>query len=226
MAQQSKLWYLENFNLFDGLSKEMMMEVGERTTMLNAKKGQFIYFPEDPSKSIFFLKRGRIKIGQTSEGGRETLKVILHPGEVFGELALTGEEKRGDFAQALENDVLICAMGIEDLEEMMGRNPSLGIKITKLIGFRLKKIERKLNDLIFKDARTRIIDFIREMGEEHGRPAGDEVLIKHSLTHQDIANLTASSRQTVTTLLNELREKNIINFERKRILVRDMSKLQ
>ena len=226
MSQNSKLWYLENFNLFKGLSKEEMMEVGKKTTMMNANKGQYIYFPEDPSKSVFFLKEGRIKIGHGSSDGKETIKVILHPGEIFGEMSIVGEEKRGDFAQAMDDGVLICAMNREDMEEIMSTHPKMSFKFTKLIGFRLKRIERKLNDLIFKDARTRIIDFIREMGEKHGKKVGDETLIRHSLTHQEIANMTASSRQTVTTLLNELREKNIINFERKRILVRDMNKLE
>ena len=201
------------------------MEVSQKTVMMKAKKDQFIYFPEDPSRTIFFLKEGRIKIGSTSDAGKQTLKIILQPGEIFGELSIVGEESRMDFAQALDDNILICAMSKEDMEDLMGKNPQLSLRLTKLMGFRLKRIERKLNDLIFKDARERIIDFIREMGEEQGKKVGDETLIKHNLTHQEIANLTASSRQTVTTLMNELRDKNIINFERKRILVRDMSKL-
>lgn len=226
MSERSKLWYLENFNILEGLTAEEMMEVEGKTIMTNAKKGQFIYFPEDPSKTIFFLKEGRVKIGNSSEDGRENIKAILQPGEMFGELALAGEGKREDFAQALDSNVVICAMSVKDMEEVMEKNSGMGLKVTKLIGFRLKKMERKLRALIFKDARTRIIDFIREMAEERGTPAGDEILIKHHLTHQDIANLTASSRQTVTTVLNELRSANIINFERKRILVRDLKKLK
>ncbi|MEM0996568.1 MAG: Crp/Fnr family transcriptional regulator [Bacteroidota bacterium] len=226
MADRSKLWYLENFNLLEGLSKDEMMHIHDTTVMMNAKKGQYIYFPEDPSRSLFFLKEGRIKIGNTSEDGRENILTILQPGEVFGELALTGEGQREDYAQAMDEGVVICAMGIDDMETLMERSTKMGLRLTKLIGFRMRKIERKLKALIFKDARTRIIDFIREMAEEIGRPAGDEVLIRHSLTHQEIANLTASSRQTVTTVLNELRADNIINFERKRIIVRDVRKLK
>ncbi len=226
MSDRSKLWYLENFNMLSGLTAAEMVEVEDKTIMMNAKKGQFIYFPEDPSKSVFFLKEGRVKIGNTSEEGRENIKAILQPGEVFGELSLAGEEKRDDFAQALDNNVVICAMSLEDMEALMERNPNMAMRVTKLIGTRLRKMERRLRSLIFKDARTRIIDFIREMAEENGIPVGDEVLVRHSLTHQDIANLTASSRQTVTTVFNELKGKNIINFERKRIMVRDVDKLR
>ena len=226
MSERSKLWYLENFNILEGLSATEMMDVEAKTVMTSAKKGQFIYFPEDPSKTIFFLKEGRVKIGNTSEDGRENIKAILQPGEIFGELSLAGEGNREDFAQALDSQVVICAMSVKDMEELMESNSAMGLKVTKLIGYRLKKLERKLRSLIFKDARTRIVEFIHEMAEERGTKVGDETLIMHHLTHQDIANLTASSRQTVTTVLNELRSANVINFERKRILVRDLQKLK
>ena len=87
-------------------------------------------------------------------------------------------------------------------------------------------VERKMESLIFKDARTRIIDLIVQMAEKHGSKVGDEVLLVHDLTHQDIANLTATSRQTVTVTLNDLRDKNLIYMERKKILIRDIEKLK
>jgi len=79
---------------------------------------------------------------------------------------------------------------------------------------------------VFKDARTRVVEFIKEMGEERGKKVGFETLIKNYLTHQDIANLTGTSRQTVTTIMNKLRDQNLINFDRRRILIRDMDKLK
>ncbi|MEQ8530984.1 MAG: Crp/Fnr family transcriptional regulator, partial [Imperialibacter sp.] len=94
------------------------------------------------------------------------------------------------------------------------------------MGLRLKRVERKLESLVFKDARSRVIDFIREMAEERGQKVGYEMLIKTKFTHKDIASLTGTSRQTVTTILNELKSQNVINFDRRRILVRDMDKLK
>jgi CRP/FNR family cyclic AMP-dependent transcriptional regulator len=80
--------------------------------------------------------------------------------------------------------------------------------------------------LIFKDARSRIVSFLHEVVAERGRRVGYEMLLKHSLTHQDIANITCTSRQTVTLVLNELRKENLIYFNRGRILVRDMETLR
>ena len=226
MSDQSKLWYLENFNLFNELSMKEKMSLAENTTMKHATKHQFIYFPEQPSTSIFFLKEGKIKLGTYSDDGREIIKAILQPGEIFGELGLVGEENRNDFAQAMDDQVMICAMDLKDMEDLMARNTKLSLRVTKLIGWRLRKVERRLESLIFKDARSRIVDFLKETAEEKGTKVGYETLIQNYLTHKDIANLTATSRQTVTTVLNELRDKNLIYFDRKRILIRDLNKLE
>jgi CRP-like cAMP-binding protein len=222
----TKLWWLEKIHLFEGLSEEEMEKINDRSTMKTKSKGTHIYFPNEPSQVIFFLKNGRVKIGTYSHDGKEIIKAIMHPGDMFGEMGLVGQETRKDFAIAMDDDVRVCTMNADEILEMMRSNAELSLKITATIGNRLAKVERKFESLIFKDARTRIVDLVKEMATDRGRVlAGGEVLLEHSLTHQDIASLTATSRQTVTTVLNELKEKQLINFDRKTILVHEMDKL-
>lgn len=223
--EKSKIWYLENFNLFKGLTMEQLQYFGMKSSMRKFKKGEFIYFPNELSDKVFILKDGEIKIGMYTDDGREILKTVLRSGEIFGEMSLTGEIKRGDFAQANDNEVVICVFDVDVVEEMIRQNPNLSLKITKIIGFRLKTVENKLASLVFKDARSRIVDFLKEQADKYGKPVGYETLIMNNLTHKDIASLTATSRQTVTTVLNDLRSKNLIYFDRRRILIRDMDKL-
>lgn len=226
MEAKSKLWYLENFSLFDCLSSKEMKMLAQMTTMRKKEKNDFIYFPEDPSHSIFLLKEGRVKIGTYSPDGKEIIKTILKAGEIFGEMGIMGDGKRNDFAQAIDGDVMLCAMGVKEMEDMMRMNPNLSLRITKLIGLRFRKIERKFESLVFKDTRARLVDFIKDMAEENGQKIGDEILIKFKLTHQDIGNLTAIARQTVTTLLNDLEKENQIYLERNAILIRDIKNLK
>ncbi|QNL21667.1 Crp/Fnr family transcriptional regulator [Hyphobacterium sp. CCMP332] len=225
MQDQSSLWFLENVNLFNVFCPKKSGE-SEAYKPKSYKKNEFIYFPNDASDTIYFIHQGKVKIGSYSEDGKEILKAVLTPGELFGEMALIGEEKRNDFAQAIENETQLCPLSLAEMESILLDNKELSIKLTKIIGLRLRKIERRLESLVFKDARTRIVDFIKEMGEERGQKVGFETLIRNPLTHQDMANLTGTSRQTVTTVLNELKEKNVINFDRRRILVRDMALLK
>ena len=224
-AQHSKLWHLEQINLFKNLSDDELAQLDKLTLMRTADKNQFIYFPKEPSKIMFFLKKGRIKIGSYSEDGKEIIKAILYPGEVFGEMGIVGETNRKDFAVAMDADTRMCTINIDEFKEILNDNPELGLEVTKTIGEKLRNIERRLESLIFKDARERIIDFMKEMAEKYGKKIGFETLVKHDLTHQDIANLTATSRQTVTTVLNDLKDKDLIYMERKRFLIRDMNEL-
>lgn len=85
---------------------------------------------------------------------------------------------------------------------------------------------RRMENLVLHDARTRLLRLILDMAEKQGRTlAGGSIVVEHGLTHFDMGGLTAISRQTVTTILNELREEGIINFDRKTVLIHDPSQM-
>ncbi|MGK7389007.1 MAG: Crp/Fnr family transcriptional regulator [Candidatus Cyclobacteriaceae bacterium M2_1C_046] len=224
--ENSKLWYFEDVDLYEMLCPHKIKDMAEKHTFSFYERNEFIYFPEEPANHIFMIAEGRVKIGSYMEDGREMVKAILSTGEIFGELALTGEEIRSDFAQAMDSNTKVCPLTVEDMRELMSANKEFGFKIYKLIGIRLKKLERKLESLVFKDARTRIVEFLKDAATWKGKKVGFETMIPTKLTHKDIASLTGTSRQTVTTILNELREKNLINFDRRKILIRDLEKLE
>lgn len=225
MSNAAALWYFESVNLYNTLCPHKVKAMAGKHTFLTFKKDQFIYFLEDTATHIYMIVSGRVKIGRYLDEGKEITTAILTTGEIFGELALAGEDKRRDFAQAME-ECVICPLSIDEMKELMYENRELSFKMLKFVGLRLMKLERKLELLVFKDARTRIVEFIKDAAAWKGKKVGFETLIQTKLTHQDIASLTGTSRQTVTTILNELKEKNLINFDRKRILVRDLETLK
>ena len=225
MNEQSNLWFFEESDLFDLLCPRKSPEMEEAHVPNVYQKDDFIYFPDDSSSWIYMISNGRVKVGIYTDDKKEIVKAILTRGEIFGELALAGEEKRRDFAQAMDNDTRICRMNIGDLKELMKDNQELSFKILRIVGWKLRKMERKIESLVFKDARSRIVEFLHDMAVEKGQKVGFELMIKNHLTHKDIASLTGTSRQTVTTVMNELREQNLINFDRRRILIRDIEKL-
>ncbi len=225
MNNTSALWYFESVNLYKILCPHKVKTMAENHTYNHYQKDEFIYFPEEQATHIYMIVSGRVRIGHYQDDGKETVTAILSIGEIFGELALAGEDKRKDFAQAMESTT-ICPLSITELEELMKDNKELSFKILKLIGLRLMKLERKLELLVFKDARTRIIEFLKDAAAWKGKKVGFETMIPTRLTHKDIASLTGTSRQTVTTILNELKEKNLINFDRKKILIRDLESLK
>lgn len=225
MNNEAKMSFLAQFPLFSALSPEERIELGNLMDYKVKPKYSFIYLPEDPSDVIYFLAKGTIKIGTHSSDGKEVIKSLIHPLAMFGELGLIGEENRQDFAQALKEDVHLYSLKVSDFKKMMRNNFELCSSIMNLFGSRLMRAENKLESLIFKDARTRIIEFIKDSVASRGRRVGYEMLLKHSLTHQDIANITCTSRQTVTLVLNDLKKSDLIYFNRGKILVRDIAKL-
>jgi CRP-like cAMP-binding protein len=222
MENQS-LWFLENIDV-TGIfcpNKNAAHDHIKRVF----KKGDYVYLPNEHADKVYFLTTGKIKIGTYSKDGKEITKAILEAGEVFGELSLLGESKRRNFAIAMENTET-CLVTVTEMNELMREHSGLETFMMKIIGSRLLKMEKRLESLVFKDSRTRVIDFLKEFATDKGRKVGFEVEVRGFLTHQEIANLTATSRQTVTTVLNELKKKNIISFNRRRLLVRSMEQLQ
>lgn len=225
MTNTSALWYLESVNLYNILCPHKVKKMGDKHEFIRYKKDQFIYMPDETASHIYLIVDGRVKIGHYLEDGKEVVSSILTVGEIFGELALAGEDVRRDFSQAM-SETVICPLTINELRDLMYDNKELSFKILKLIGLRLMKLERKLELLVFKDARTRIIEFLKDTAAWKGKKVGFETMIPTKLTHKDIAALTGTSRQTVTTVLNELKEQNLINFDRKKILIRDLAQLR
>ena len=225
MNDQS-LWYLENIDV-SGIfcPKKVSNGMLDQHVQKDYEKGSYIYLPDEHADKIYFLTEGRVKIGTYSAQGKEITKAILGAGEVFGELSIIGESARHDFAYAMER-THVCIMSVEDIKGMMREYNALSLFLMKVMGSRMLEMEQRLQSLVFKDSRTRIIEFLHDLAEKKGQRVGYEMLVRKFLTHQEIANLTATSRQTVTTVLNELRNENILTFNRKRMLVRDMEQLK
>ncbi len=225
--ENNSFWYLQNINLQSLLCPNKLgnsMDSGSHETKAY-KKGEFIYLPQEEANKVFFINEGRIKISAISEEGKEVTKAILSAGELFGELGLIGESKRKDSAIAMEK-TMVCSITVEDMKMLMKDHSSLSMFMMKLMGSRVLQMEQRLESLVFKDSKTRIIEFLHELGAKKGDKVGFEVVVRKFITHQEIANLTATSRQTVTTVLNELRNNELITFDRRRLLIRDMEKLR
>ncbi len=223
--ESGNLWYLQSVDVTGVFCRDKMMANPNLHTERVYKKGESIYISEDQSDKIYFILRGRVKIVTRGDGDKEIIKVILGKGEVFGEMALVSDKKRSETALAME-ETEVCIVHKRDISIFFKERSGLQQFFLKLMGSRMLAIENRLESLVFKDSRTRIIDFLLELAEKKGERVGYEVVVRKFLTHQEIANLTATSRQTVTTILNELRSMKLIKFDRRRLLIRDKDGLK
>lgn len=227
MVEESKFWYLRHFNFFDGMDEQTMLMADEMSSMSTVDDRQPIYFPAEPTNSVFLLKKGRVKLLRVDPEGEEVLLDILGPGEIFGELLFDDdeEERSGEMAIAMD-DCLICTFRKEDFFQLLRDNPELSFRITRRIGLRMRKFEQRISDLVFKDVRKRIASFLVQHAEDFGKIKGGVITIRMRLSHQDLGLLTGAARQTVTTTLNELRADGLIDFSRKGMTIYDYEALK
>jgi CRP/FNR family transcriptional regulator len=225
MYEDLKYWYLRDHKLFRTLSFGQIRQLCIITGFKKAQKGEIIYFSSSDLPRIFLLKKGNIKIVAVDEDGNETIKDIIQKGDLFGELTLEADSQVNEYAKVLSDDVAICSFLMSDFEDLLLRNPSLALSYTKFVGLKMKRIKNSYANLISKDAKTRLFQFLKDWADQEGERVGNKVVIENYLTQNDIAQIICTSRQTATHLLNEMETNGTIIYSRKEIIITDISKL-
>ena len=225
MSQETQYWHLRNHKLFSILTNAQIDDLCIMTRYKKAQKGEIIYFADETEKRIFILKKGTIKICENDEKGNEVVKELLMQGDLFGEISLDQGKGNAEYAQAISQDVVICSFRLIDFEHLLESHPGIALKYTKLVGFKFKKLKNSYNNLFFKDVKARLIHFLLDWAEREGHQENSKVILKNYLTHQDIAGVICSTRQTVTQLINELEADRVISYGRKEIVFENIEKL-
>lgn len=227
MSVEDKWLLIRNYDLWAHLSNDEYEELNVVHNFIEAKKGDFVYFEAFHHNKLYFLKDGFIRIGYIDDDGNEVVKEIIQKGEIFGQLTLERNNLKGEFAQAYKSDVSLCAFSIEDFNQLLRKKPELALKYSKQVGSKLRNVESRLVNLLNKDVKTRLVNFLAQLiVDSDGEASPEGYCISNHLTHEDIANLIGSSRQTVTTLINELSAEGLLRFTRQRICFPDVKKFQ
>jgi CRP-like cAMP-binding protein len=218
---------LRSIPLFNQL-KESEYEIITNSSRYGiASKGEHIFKEGDDCTEIYFLLDGIIKLGAYDEKmDKELIKSIINNNTLFGEQSILGAMKHNSYAEVIsKEDVKYVAIPKNIFKYLLQANFDFNLSFLEAIGSRMRFNDHRIESLMLHDARFRIIEFIKDNAVRFGQKVGLETLIKHPLTQQDIANYTGTSRQTVTTVLNELKKANQIFLKRKSILVRDLESI-
>jgi len=218
---------IRNYDLWRHISDEEYEALNFVHRFVEAKKGDYIYFEAFNHNKLYFIKEGYIRIGYIDESGREIIKEVIQRGELFGQFTLEKNNLNGEFAQAFKADVSLCAFNIEDFEKLLARKPEIALKYTKQVGNKLRNVQNRMINLLNKDVKTRLIHFFWQLLQNNNSSAtSGDGCIPNYLTHEDIAHLVGSSRQTVTTLINELAAEKLLTYNRQEICFPNVKELQ
>ncbi|WP_407527074.1 Crp/Fnr family transcriptional regulator [Lacibacter sp. MH-610] len=227
MSGDQKFFLIRNYNLWAHISDEEYEELNLVHHFIEAPKGEYVYFDNHNHNKLYFLKGGTIKIGHIDNDGKEVIKEIIREGEVFGQFTLERNNLNGEFAQAYKSDVSLCAFNIDDFEKLLKKKPELAFHFSKQVGQKLHRLQNRLLNLLNKDVKTRLVHFLIMLAQEEGETENNDTYTIHNfLTHEDMAQLIASSRQTVTTMLNELESDGLVTVNRQLIKIHSVKNLQ
>jgi len=186
--------------------------------------GDLVYTPHQPLETLFILKKGRIRIFRVSPDGRALTTAIIEPGTIFGEMVIVGQQMHDSFAEALD-EVVVCVMSKADVRRLLLSDSRIAARISETLGRRLGEIERRLSDAIFKSAPERIAGTLVTLaGAHNSRPLGRGIQVK--LTHEQLAALAGTSRETTTKILNEYADQALVSLGRGRINILDPDRLR
>jgi CRP-like cAMP-binding protein len=216
----NKIDLLETIEIFQDLSHAEMEDIDHHTVMRTFSAGHLFYMPSDPGEVLFTLKHGRVQLYRLAPNGRKLVVSILHPGAVFGQMALVGQHLHRTFAQALE-ECVVCVMSREEVERLLLEKPQIAIRFLNALGRRLEEAERRLEEFAFKDVPTRLAGLLIQLNSE----AGGNGTLK-GYTHQYLADMLGTYRETTTQILNEFQHQNLIRLSRKSIEIVDEVGLQ
>ncbi len=221
-----QFWYLKNCDLFERLTPEQTERLESRSRSREFKRNSLIYLPSDLADSVLVLGTGRVKIYHLTSEGKQAVLALIDPGEVFGELAIfeSGKTPREEFAETMEPSRVIL-IPRQEMQLLMEAHPQVSLNVTKLMGLRRKRVERRLKSLLFRSNRDRLVYLLLELAEKYGKPTVEGVVLGIKLSHQDLASIIGSTRETVTVLLGELQHEGQLTIQRRRIILTKFERL-
>ena len=213
---EPKNFYLKTFNLADNLNDAQLVELCNNFSHKEAKKGQVVY-AKGGEKKIFLLVSGKLKVSEINERGDEMIKELIVPGDLFGSVMLNYEGVNYEYAEIVSERAIYYSIGQDQLTSLMRSNNMFTMNYMAKVAEKFKSLESRYVNMITKDVRSRLIYCFKEWAKKEGKKLGNMIIVKNSLTHSDLANLVSTSRQTVTVILNELKEAGEISYNRKEI---------
>ena len=222
---EDSYWYIKNCNLFNQVSPEDVSWLESRSKMRKLKRGEAVYLPSDSPDDILLVAEGRVKICHSTPEGKQSILGFVDPGEIFGELALLDSDSgREGSAEAAEKSVIV-AIPKNELLTIVQKYPSIVLGVTKLIGMRRQRVEKRLRNLLFRSNRDRVIHLLLELTEKYGRRTEAGVELQIRLSHQEMASIIGSTRETVTVFLGQLQAEGLLTIARRRIVLHSPEKL-
>ena len=219
------LWFLRKIPLLAELGNAVVEKLADAVEMREVRRREVIYLPGDPGDSLFAVNSGRVKISKVTRDGKALTLSYCSPQTIFGETCLTDGGPREEMAEAMQNSV-VTEIPRAHFEELLQGHAKLGYEMTKLLARRRLDLENKLETLVFRDVTSKLAELLLGLADEYGVEDARGTLVALKITHQELANLIGSTRETVSLTLSQFKRKKLICSEGRRVIISDAESLR
>ncbi|MGE3961746.1 MAG: Crp/Fnr family transcriptional regulator [Dehalococcoidia bacterium] len=211
-----KQTHLSESEIFRDLSSEQLREVAAMSAMTTCHRGRVFYEPDQTGEVLFILKKGSVALYRITEDGRKLVTATVQEKSVFGEMSMLGQGMSDSYAEALE-DCTLCVMSRDDVTRLIARYPAIAVRMLDRMAQRLREAEDRLADVAYRPVHARVANALLRLGRD-----GRDI----HLSHQDLAEIVGTHRETVTRTLNQLRADGMLDLDRMLIRVLDAAALE
>lgn len=209
---------LKRVTLFEALNDEEFDALSDVALSMVFPENRIVIKAEDEGDTLFVISRGQVKVSIVSKDGREVILSILAEGDFFGEMSLLdGHPRSANVTTMQETDLLMVRR--EDFLRLVMNTPQIAIKLLSVLAGRLRKTDRKIEGLALLDVTGRITQTLLQLAEDQGVPYPDGVLIRNRPTHQNLAKMSGTTRETVSRVLKRLANQGYIVHKNKDLLI-------
>ncbi|MFV8752584.1 Crp/Fnr family transcriptional regulator [Nannocystaceae bacterium ST9] len=214
------LWHLRKIPMFAAVSPTKLQDLVPVVELREIPRRQVIYLPGDPGDKVFFINGGRVKTSKVTRDGKELTLAYRGAGQIFGELAVVDLSPREEMAEAMKN-AIITELPVEVFKDLLMGDAKLCFQFMAEFGRRRKQLETKLEHLVFKDVQAKLAALLLELGEEYGQENEEGVLIGLKITHQEMANLIGSTRETISLTLAQFKKRGLLEMNGRAVILLD-----
>jgi CRP/FNR family cyclic AMP-dependent transcriptional regulator len=186
---------------------------------------QVVYLPGDRAQGVFFVAQGRVKISKVTRDGKELTLAYRAGADFFGEPCLLEGGPREEMAEAMEA-TLAVEVDRETLDSVLSTSGAMAYWFTRALIVRRKDLESRVEQLIFKDVGAKLAELLLELGQQHGLEEPRGIVLNLKITHQEMANLIGSTRETVSLTLSQFKRKGLLQSEGRRLILADREGLK
>jgi CRP/FNR family transcriptional regulator, cyclic AMP receptor protein len=205
---------LKNIPIFSTLSDDELSALAAAAVRKTYFKNTVLINEGDETDSLYLICSGKVKAVINDEHGKEVILSIFGPGEYFGEIAfIDGERRSATIITREPTEVLIISSGV--FRNILLSNPDISLKLLVGAVKRLREANKQIESLALMDVYGRVARLL----VHYARPKGDKMFIEEKLTHQEIANMTGSSREMVSRIFKDLIVGEYITIENRRITI-------